>query len=133
MAWRAALRSCWGWEESQLIATAVSQANLAQHCMAGHRRRAVARLSEEQVGQALDHTGRGSLSPITRALLELAEQLTLTPEEMSREKVGRAVDAGASVDRLRDAVEIVAVMGVMNRITTTLNLAPQERRPGGRS
>ena len=121
MAWRKTLRSCWGWEETQLIATAVSQANLAPRCIAGHRPRAVAALSEEEVVQALDPAGRESCIPARRAMLDFAEQLTLAPDELSAETVGRTIDAGATVDRLRDVVEITAVMNVMNRITVALD------------
>ncbi len=127
------LHSSWSWEERELIATAVSQANLASYCIAGHRRRAVARLSEEQVSQALDDPERRSLTPVRRVLLEFAEELTLAPEEMSREKVGRAIGAGATVDSLRDVVEIAAGMNVMNRLTTTMDRTREEVRSRGRS
>jgi alkylhydroperoxidase family enzyme len=131
--WRTALASCRGWEERGLIATVVSQANLAHHCVTGHRERAVARLSEREVEQALDDAGRGSITLVRAALLEFAEQLTVAPEELSPEKVGRAVAAGASVDRLRDAVEVTSVMNVVNRITTTLDVSRREVRSGARS
>lgn len=123
-AWKAALPSWWSWNESQLIVTAVSQANLAWHCVAGHRPKAVVQLSEELVAQALDEPERESLPPVRRALLEFAEQLTLAPEAISGANAARAIAAGASVDQLRDVVEITAVMNVRNRITTTVDGAP---------
>ena len=129
MVWMETLRSYWSWDERELVATAVSQANLASYCVAGHRPHAVFQLSEEQVAQALDDPERLSLTPARRALLEFAEELTLAPETMSAERVSRAICAGASVNRLRDVVEIAAVMNVMNRITTTVDKAD----PGGES
>lgn len=111
-----------GWHERELIATAVSQANLSRVCVAGHRPRAVVRLSEDEVGRALDVAQRGSLPPIRRALLDFAEQLTLTPEDVSPGQVERAVEAGVSAERLRDVVEIAALMNVMNRIYVTLDV-----------
>jgi alkylhydroperoxidase family enzyme len=85
----------------------------------------VEQLSEGEVGRALDVADRGSLPPVRRALLEFAEQLTLAPEEMSSENVRSAIDAGVSVDCLRDVVEIAALMNVMNRIYVTLDVSPR--------
>jgi uncharacterized peroxidase-related enzyme len=121
-AWRLMM---YRWEEGQLVAAAVSRANRSRYCVARHRSRAIAQLSEEQVGQALGGADRGSLPPMRRALLEFAEQLTLAPEEMSSENVRSAIDAGVSVDCLRDVVEIAALMNVMNRIYVTLDVSPR--------
>jgi uncharacterized peroxidase-related enzyme len=122
--WKASLHSWRSWDECQLIATAVSQANLAWRCVAGHRPAAVMQLSEELVAQALDERERGSLPPVRRALLEFAEQLTLVPETVSAATVARAIAAGASVDQLRDMVETTALMNVRNRITPTVDGTP---------
>jgi uncharacterized peroxidase-related enzyme len=135
-AWRLMM---YRWEEGQLVAAAVSRANRSRYCVARHRSRAIAQLSEEQVGQALGGADRGSLPPMRRALLEFAEQLTLAPAEMSYENVGRAIDAGVSVERLRDVVEITAVTNLMNRIYISVDMTGEaetvgERyRTGGRS
>ncbi|HEY1521683.1 MAG TPA: hypothetical protein VGF70_01605 [Solirubrobacteraceae bacterium] len=128
MSWRSRVRS---WEEGKLIVAAVSQANLAGFCVSRHRRRSVDRMSEEEVAQALDGPERESLSPVTRALLGFAEELTLALETMSSEAVGQAIDAGASVSHLRDVVEIVAVTNVVNRMTMTLGRRPGDVRPRG--
>lgn len=127
--WQATLHSCLRWDARELIATAVSRANVAPSCVAFHRPRAVARLSEEQVRQALDEPGCGSLPPVRRALLEFAERLTLAPEEMSCEDVNRAVEAGASIDRLKDLVEIAALTNMMNRISTAVGAPADGRGP----
>jgi AhpD family alkylhydroperoxidase len=97
-AWRLMM---YRWEEGQLVAAAVSRANRSRYCVARHRSRAIAQLSEEQVGQALGGADRGSLPPMRRALLEFAEQLTLAPAEMSYENVGRAIDAAKSVGEIQ--------------------------------
>lgn len=120
-AWLRTLHNPRSAEQFQLIAAAVSHANLAQYCVERHDRYAVAASSREHADQAGDRVERRLLSPGRRALLEFAEQLTVAPSEMTPETVGRMIDVGASVGDLRDVVEITAVTNLMNRVTSAVD------------
>jgi alkylhydroperoxidase family enzyme len=81
------------------------------------------------VDQALaDVRSATHLSEELRATLTFVERLTLDPAGVGPDDVEAAVRAGATPQRLRDAVEVAAVFNTIDRVADALGFVPQEER-----
>ena len=102
--------------ERELIATHVSGLNKTAFCQASHGAAATSLLGDRPRVQALMDQGLAAAEePKLKALLAIAEAVTISPQGVSAELVAAAKALGADEVAIHDAVLIAAAFCMFNR------------------
>lgn len=109
--------------EREAIAVAVSLANECRYCAAHHGAslRRVTR-DDQLVNQIVADWRAADLEPRLRAMLELAEKLTLEPRAMGEADLDRLRDAGLEDRAIVEVVEVTAYFNFVNRLAVGLGV-----------
>lgn len=116
--------------ERELIAASVSKWNDCHFCYSSHGASAAAHLDAPI--DLLDNIKNGltdtELSPKMKNLLNIAHQVQKGGQQVSREDINRAKEAGATDVEIHDTVLIAAAFCMFNRYVDGLGTwAPQEK------
>jgi uncharacterized peroxidase-related enzyme len=116
--------------DRELAALAVSRVNGCRYCASVHGRRLV-QLTKDPVlaQQIVEGTSADALDERSRAIVDLAQQLTRTPPAPIARQLGTLREAGFSKAELLDLVEVVALFAWANRLMQTLG-DPRRRTDG---
>lgn len=111
--------------EREMIAVVVSSANRCYYCLVAHGQ-AVRQLSgDPQLGEMMVMNYRvAELDPRTRAMLDFAWALTLTPHEIGEVDRQRLRDAGFSDADIFDICDVAAFFNYTNRMAHGLEMIP---------
>jgi uncharacterized peroxidase-related enzyme len=111
--------------EREMIAVVVSIANDCAYCIAAHSA-ALRKLTGDPAladAVAADHRS-APLEPRTRAILDFARKLTLSPAAMAEEDVVALRGAGLTDEDVMDVAEVTGMFNFTNRMASGLGWAP---------
>lgn len=107
----------------ELIAAHVSEANGCEFCCKSHTAFAAELLGEQYVHDVIHHGIMAHLTPREQGLLDLAEDIAISPPMiLSEEKVKSARDRGASDSEIHDTVLIASAFCMFNRYVSGLGV-----------
>jgi uncharacterized peroxidase-related enzyme len=113
--------------ERELIAVVVSGLNRCTYCAVSHGA-ALREHGKDAVKADLVavNWGQADLTDRERALAAYAEKLTLTPAEVTAEDLQPLRDAGYDDHQIMEAVQVVGMFNMTNRVSTALAMVPNE-------
>lgn len=111
--------------EREMIAVVVSIANRCAYCIAAHSAALRKLTGDPALADAIaeDHT-RAPIEPRTRAILDYALKLTVSPAEMVQRDVETLREAGLRDEDVMDVAEITGMFNFTNRLASGLGWAP---------
>ncbi len=117
--------------EREMVAVVVSSANRCFYCLVAHGQAVRALSGDPQLGEMLVMNYRvAQLEPRSRAMLDFAWKLTVTPwavEEPDRQALR---DAGLSHDEIFDLADVVAFFNMSNRFAIASDMMPNPEYHG---
>jgi uncharacterized peroxidase-related enzyme len=114
----------WSVGERELFAAFVSAKNACRFCASTHSAIAARSLGHPDIQRLLDDPDDPGLSPKARAILPFLEKLTVEPSEVKASDIAPLRSAGISPDAIRDAISVVAMFSMMNRLVDALGIEP---------
>ena len=114
-------RSEWSIGERELMAAMVAKWNSCAFCIGAHGAIAAKEMQRPVVDAALADFRTAHISNPLKATLAFLEIMTLRPMELTVENAKAALDAGVSVEALRDAIAVGALLGVVTRYSDALD------------
>jgi uncharacterized peroxidase-related enzyme len=111
--------------EREMIAVVVSVANRCAYCIAAHSA-ALRKLTKDAAladAVASDHT-TAPIAPRTRAILDFARKLTLSPDALSEDDILALRDRGLTDEDVMDVTETAAMFNFTNRMASALGWVP---------
>ncbi|MFP4601209.1 MAG: carboxymuconolactone decarboxylase family protein [Persicimonas sp.] len=103
--------------ERELIAAYVSALNDCGFCFQAHRTySALYGIDVELFDELVEDVDSSSLEPRLKPLFHYIQKLTKTPSRILQEDVDRVLAAGISEEGLHDAILVVGLFNLMNRI-----------------
>jgi uncharacterized peroxidase-related enzyme len=121
--------SSWSVPERELMAAMVAAWNSCPFCVGAHRAVAVTGIDAVTADAAIADYRSAPISERLRAALTFLERMTTSPAELSADDARRALDAGVSVEELRDAAAVAAIFNVITRYANALDFdipSPEE-------
>lgn len=115
-----------GKAEREMIAAHVSRRNGCDFCVGAHRWTLAAMGVDAETLDALAAGDGAVLSPGMRALLDFADRLTESPEEVGQNDIDSLVAAEWSEQAVEDAVNVVALFNYVNRLVDALGIKAGE-------
>lgn len=118
--------------QRELIAVAVSQANLCGYCVA-HHAEALGRYvrDEDELTALAEDALQPFLAPLDRAMVEYATKLTNRPQDVTESDVKGLREAGLADKDVLLVNLIVAYFNFVNRIALGLGVASSEEEIAG--
>ncbi len=114
-------------EEREILAAHVSRQNGCDFCVSAHHWTLAAFGLDQALLDSLDRGAESPhLSTMLSTLLRFAEKLTLSPHDMGREDVDRLLAAGWSEQAVEDAVAVISLFNLVNRLVDALGFENQE-------
>jgi uncharacterized peroxidase-related enzyme len=117
-----AMRGESGWSvyERELMAAAVASWNSCPFCVGAHGAIAVRGIDRALVDAVLNDYRTAPVSDRLKAALTFIEKVTRRPDELTAADARAALDAGLSVDDLRDAAAVASIFNVIVRYANAL-------------
>jgi uncharacterized peroxidase-related enzyme len=106
----------WSAGERELIAAVVSSLNQCPFCTQVHSAMVAIRLDRTLFPDQLRSWREQHFEPRLAAGLELAEKVTLSPDQVSRDDIARAHAAGLSDAAIIDVFYVAFVFNLINRV-----------------
>jgi uncharacterized peroxidase-related enzyme len=118
-----AMRGPSGWSvpERELMAAAVASWNACPFCVGAHGAVAVTGIDRDIVNAVVSDYRSAPVSDRLRAALVFLEKLTRTPDDVTADDARTALDAGISVDELRDAAAVASIFNIIARYANALD------------
>lgn len=118
-----AMRGPSGWSvpERELMAAAVASWNACPFCVGAHGAVAVTGIDRDIVNAVVSDYRSAPVSDRLRAALVFLEKLTRTPDDLTADDARTALDAGISVDELRDAAAVASIFNIIARYANALD------------
>lgn len=117
--------SPWTVGERELMAAIVSRTNACRFCTGIHSYVATLRIGADVPPAALDHWRDLDLTPQLRATTELLVRLTETPDQVTAGEVDEVRRAGVSDDAIADAIHVMFVFNLINRLANAFEFTLQ--------
>ncbi|GAB3803101.1 hypothetical protein GCM10028798_21440 [Humibacter antri] len=117
-----AMRAESGWSvyERELMAAAVASWNACPFCVGAHGAIAVRGIDRAVVDAVLNDYRTAPISDRLKAALAFIEVLTRSPDELTAADARTALEAGVSLDDLRDASAVASIFNVITRYANAL-------------
>jgi uncharacterized peroxidase-related enzyme len=118
-----AMRGPSGWSvpERELMAAAVASWNACPFCVGAHGAVAVSGIDREVVDAVVKDYRTAPISPRLMATLMFLETMTRTPDTLGADDARAALEAGVTLDELRDAAAVAAVFNIITRYANALD------------
>jgi uncharacterized peroxidase-related enzyme len=115
--------------EREMIATVVSAENGCAYCEIHHTKGLARELGDPIRARriALGYSHVPDLSPLERALAELATVITRDPHDVTDELIDRLRGLGMSDSAILEAIEISAFFNYTNRVGISINNIPEDQ------
>ena len=112
-----------GKAEREVLAGYVSRLNGCDFCVGAHRATLSAMGAAPDAIAAIDQTPHlAVVDDKLRALLELADRLTLDPAAVTAEDVAKVTQAGWSEQAVEDAINVISLFAYVNRLVDGLGI-----------
>jgi uncharacterized peroxidase-related enzyme len=113
--------SSWSVSERELMAAMVAKWNSCPFCVGAHRAIAVKGMDPAVANATLADYKTAPISDDLRAALTFLEKMTTTPDALTAADAKVALDAGVTVDQLKDAAAVGATFAVITRNANALD------------
>lgn len=118
-----AMRGPSGWTvpERELMAAAVASWNSCPFCVGAHRAVAVTGIDEAVADAVLTDYRTAPIGDRFRAALSFLERMTTAPDDLLALDARAAIDAGVTVEDLKDAAAVGAIFNIITRYANALD------------
>jgi len=113
----------WSVGERELMAALVAKWNSCSFCVNAHGAVSAKELERSTVDAALADYHAAPISEGLKVTLEFLEAMTSRPTELTSKHAKAVLEAGVSVEALKDAIAVGAVFNIVTRYANALDFA----------
>lgn len=113
--------SAWSVSERELIAATVATWNACPFCIGAHGAIAVRGMDTAVVDAVLTDYRTAPISDKLNTALVFVEKLTRTPDDLTANDARTALNAGVTIDELRDAAAVASLFAMITRYANALD------------
>ncbi|HEY5222693.1 MAG TPA: carboxymuconolactone decarboxylase family protein [Microbacteriaceae bacterium] len=113
--------SAWSVSERELVAATVATWNRCPFCIGAHSAVAVRGMDKAVVDAVLANYRTAPISDKLKAALVFVEKMTRTPDDLTVDDARTALNAGVTIDELRDAAAVASLFAIVTRYANALD------------